>query len=147
MTISVAKNWKLNMLFTKKGPEGKFVETETVCPVLHSSMLQLQGLHVYVVGSNLLGSLSLCGMCGCSAKKNCDDQTILYSSSQQHKQIMWMFKIVQKNDTNFCLFPCYLFLFQGSACSLLRQASATPPGSAWNVSAQLLRPTRCDCWP
>lgn len=45
------------------------------------------------------------------------------------------------------LFFFHLFHLQGSACSLLRQAWATPPGSAWSVSARLLRPTRCDCWP
>lgn len=42
--------------------------------------------------------------------------------------------------------PPPLFHLQGSVCSLLRLAWPTPPGSAWSVSARLLRPTRCACW-
>lgn len=115
--------WNPNMVLNN-GPEGK-----TMC-VCVSYFTHYWDLHVMV----------------CQFVLFWKSQSKIYGCSVERIVMNRPYRKTHNSLNSSCNF-FFLFHLQGSACFLLRRGWATPPGSAWSVSAPLLRPTQCDCWP
>lgn len=119
-------------------PDGRFLERYNT----HVLFKQLR-VTCYCTARFLLVWKSPQKICDCSVKKK--------KALWETDHCVFIFTVtatpsceIKENSASSSLFSVVLFQLQGSAYSLLHQAWATPPGSAWSVSAHLLRPIRCD---